>query len=58
MLDVNCAWTVNQVRGLAKELRDLRSKWLEEPVWPPENFDGLARVRSDDGIPLAAGENV
>jgi L-alanine-DL-glutamate epimerase-like enolase superfamily enzyme len=33
-------------------------KWLEEPVWPPENFDGLARVRGTDGIPLAAGENV
>ena len=58
MLDVNCAWTVNQVRGLAKELRDFRLKWLEEPVSPPENFDGLARVRSTEGIALAAGENV
>jgi L-alanine-DL-glutamate epimerase-like enolase superfamily enzyme len=58
MLDVNCAWTVNQVRGLAKELRDFRLKWLEEPVWPPENFDGLARIRGTDGIPIAAGENV
>ena len=36
MLDVNCAWTVNQVHGLADELRDVRLKWLEEPVWPPE----------------------
>jgi L-alanine-DL-glutamate epimerase-like enolase superfamily enzyme len=58
MLDVNCAWTVNQVRGLAKELKDFRLKWLEEPVWPPENFDGLARVRGNDGIAVAAGENV
>ena len=58
ILDVNCAWTVNQVRGLADELREFRLKWLEEPVWPPENFDGLARVRGTDGIPVAAGENV
>ena len=58
MLDVNCAWTVNQVRGLAEDLRGFRLKWLEEPVWPPENYHGLARVRKTDGIPIAAGENV
>ena len=33
-------------------------KWLEEPVWPPENYDGLAQVRSTEGIRTAAGENV
>jgi L-alanine-DL-glutamate epimerase-like enolase superfamily enzyme len=58
MVDVNCAWTVNQVRELAEELRELGLTWLEEPVWPPENFDGLADVRSRSGIPIAAGENV
>jgi L-alanine-DL-glutamate epimerase-like enolase superfamily enzyme len=58
MLDVNCAWTVNQVRGLAGQLKELRLKWLEEPVWPPENFSGLAQVRQADGVPVAAGENV
>jgi L-alanine-DL-glutamate epimerase-like enolase superfamily enzyme len=58
MVDVNCAWTVNQARGLANELREFRLKWLEEPVWPPENYDGLASLRSTEGIPIAAGENV
>ena len=58
MVDVNCAWTVNQARGLAEELRGFRLKWLEEPVWPPENYDGLAQVRSTEGIRIAAGENV
>jgi L-alanine-DL-glutamate epimerase-like enolase superfamily enzyme len=58
MVDVNCAWSVNQVRGLAEGLRGFRLKWLEEPVWPPENYDGLASVRRTAGIPLAAGENV
>jgi L-alanine-DL-glutamate epimerase-like enolase superfamily enzyme len=58
MLDVNCAWTVNQVHGVAQDLRDVRLKWLEEPVWPPENYDGLAHVRRTEGVPLAAGENV
>ena len=58
MVDVNCAWTVNQVHGLADELRGFHLKWLEEPVWPPENYDGLAQVRSAEGIPIAAGEQI
>ena len=32
-------------------------KWLEEPVWPPEDHAGLARVQAQGGIPTAAGEN-
>jgi L-alanine-DL-glutamate epimerase-like enolase superfamily enzyme len=58
MLDVNCPWTLAQARARAAEFRDLRLKWLEEPLWPPENYEGLARLRASCGIPLAAGENV
>jgi L-alanine-DL-glutamate epimerase-like enolase superfamily enzyme len=58
MLDVNCSWTLTQARARADELRPFDLKWLEEPVWPPENFDGLAALRSSGGIALAAGENV
>lgn len=58
MVDVNCAWTVNQARAKAEELREFALKWLEEPVWPPENYDGLAAVRRNGRIPIAAGENV
>jgi L-alanine-DL-glutamate epimerase-like enolase superfamily enzyme len=58
MVDVNCAWTVPQARAKAGELTEFRLKWLEEPVWPPENYDGLALVRAAGGIPIAAGENV
>lgn len=58
MLDVNCAWTLDEARKRAEELREFRLKWLEEPIWPPENFDGLAQLRRTCGIPIAAGENV
>jgi len=58
MLDVNCAWTLNEARRRAEELKELNLKWLEEPVWPPENYDGLAQLRRTCGIPIAAGENV
>jgi L-alanine-DL-glutamate epimerase-like enolase superfamily enzyme len=57
-LDVNCPWTLNEARPIAEELKAVRLKWLEEPLWPPENFDGLAELRRTSGIPIAAGENV
>jgi L-alanine-DL-glutamate epimerase-like enolase superfamily enzyme len=57
-LDVNCAWTLNQARAIADDLKAVDLKWLEEPLWPPENFGGLAELRRTTGIPIAAGENV
>lgn len=57
MLDVNCPWTLQEAREMATELKAIGLKWLEEPLWPPENFDGLAELRAS-GVPIAAGENV
>lgn len=57
MLDVNCAWSPKEARAIAEELIDLDLHWLEEPIWPPENYAGLADLRAEAGIPLAAGEN-
>lgn len=57
MVDVNCPWTVWQALKMAHELEDLDLTWLEEPVWPPGDHEGLARVRLEGGVPIAAGEN-
>ena len=57
MLDVNCPWPVTQACAMADTLRHDNLLWLEEPVWPPEDCQGLARVRRR-GVPIAAGENV
>jgi L-alanine-DL-glutamate epimerase-like enolase superfamily enzyme len=57
-LDVNCPWTLHEARQMAGALKAIDLKWLEEPLWPPENFDGLAALRRTSGVPIAAGENV
>jgi L-alanine-DL-glutamate epimerase-like enolase superfamily enzyme len=57
MMDVNCPWTVAKSLAMADEVRDCDLLWLEEPVWPPEDFAGLAQVRRQCGIKIAAGEN-
>jgi D-galactarolactone cycloisomerase len=57
MVDVNCPWTVQEAKEKAWAFAPNDLFWLEEPVWPPENFHGLAAVRKDARMPIAAGEN-
>lgn len=57
MLDVNCPWSLREALDMAEKLQPFNLRWLEEPVWPPENYAGLAAVRARGGIPVAAGEN-
>jgi L-alanine-DL-glutamate epimerase-like enolase superfamily enzyme len=57
MVDTNCPWTVGQAIEMARQMRDLNLTWLEEPVSPPGDHVGLARVRREGGVPIAAGEN-
>jgi D-galactarolactone cycloisomerase len=57
MVDTNCPWRVEEAIANAKAFAPLKLTWLEEPIWPPEDFHALARVRSEGGVPIAAGEN-
>lgn len=57
MLDTNCPWSVPEAIRYSHELAPLGLHWLEEPVWPPENYVGLAKVRELGIHRIAAGEN-
>ena len=57
MLDVKCSWSPHQASTIAESLAPYDLHWLEEPLWPPENFEALAQLRAESGIPIAAGEN-
>jgi D-galactarolactone cycloisomerase len=56
-LDVNCAWDPQQALDMARQLAPHGLFWLEEPIWPPEDFKSLADLGRMSGIPIAAGEN-
>jgi len=58
IVDVGCPWTLAEAFAVADELKAIGLKFLEEPLWPPENFDGLAELRRTTGIPVSSGENV
>ncbi len=57
MVDTNCPWTPAEAISIGDEMAAYGVHWLEEPVWPPENFEGLAEVRANGLCPIAAGEN-
>ncbi len=57
MLDTNCPWDPTHALAMARALAPFRLFWLEEPVWPPEDYRGLARVAEGTDIPIALGEN-
>ena len=57
MLDTNCPWSVEEALAIDAELEGLGLHWFEEPVWPPENYAGLAAVRATGRHRIAAGEN-
>jgi L-alanine-DL-glutamate epimerase-like enolase superfamily enzyme len=56
MLDTNCPWSVDEALAMVELLRRFDLHWLEEPVWPPEDHAGLAKVRAAGAV-IAAGEN-
>jgi D-galactarolactone cycloisomerase len=57
-VDASCAWTVPQAIDMANKLKPYDLTWLEEPLWPPEDYAGLARLKAEGGgMSIAAGEN-
>ena len=57
MMDVNCAWSFKQALEKARQFAPYDLLWLEEPLWPPEDFMGLSRLQDICGIPIGCGEN-
>ncbi|HYM04359.1 MAG TPA: mandelate racemase/muconate lactonizing enzyme family protein [Stellaceae bacterium] len=57
MVDTNCSWPLAEAQRKARQLASCDIFWLEEPIWPPEDFAALATLRRTGSIAIAAGEN-
>jgi L-alanine-DL-glutamate epimerase-like enolase superfamily enzyme len=57
MVDTNCAWTPDQATAPVAAMAPSNPFWVEEPIWPPEDFESLAALRRATKVPLAMGEN-
>ncbi|PZW39362.1 L-alanine-DL-glutamate epimerase-like enolase superfamily enzyme [Humitalea rosea] len=59
MLDINCTWErVEEAVGFCRAVEGMNIRWVEEPVWPPEDFAAMGAVRAAAGCGIAAGENL
>ncbi|WNJ88029.1 mandelate racemase/muconate lactonizing enzyme family protein [Bosea sp. 685] len=56
MVDVNCGWTTDEARSMADWLGEIGALWLEEPTFPPEDFEQLAQLSGR--VALSSGENL
>jgi L-alanine-DL-glutamate epimerase-like enolase superfamily enzyme len=57
MVDANQRWDLPTAVRAVRRLAAFDLHWVEEPLIA-DDFAGLARLRADSGVPLAAGENV
>ncbi len=58
MLDLNCSLSTRDALLVIPKLEKYSISWIEEPTWPPENFDILKELSSHTIIPIASGENL
>jgi L-alanine-DL-glutamate epimerase-like enolase superfamily enzyme len=57
MVDTNCAWLPADAVDAVTEMAPSNLLWIEEPIWPPEDFASLAALRQTTGVATAIGEN-
>ena len=55
-VDVNCQWSTDFVETNRSRIEALNLAWLEEPIYPPEDFIGLHALRHKR-LPISGGEN-
>src|SRR6202041_2153931 len=58
MVDTNCAWSLAEAVDMAHKFEPLDLAWLEEPIYPPDDFAALASLRAQTSVPIAFGENI
>jgi L-alanine-DL-glutamate epimerase-like enolase superfamily enzyme len=56
-LTANCRWDPSAAVKKGLEFAAYNPYWFEQPVFPHDDYDGLAFVRSKLNIPLATGED-
>lgn len=57
MIDTNCAWFLEEAIREVEAMKAYDPHWIEEPLWPPEDSEGLIALRKVTASKIAIGEN-
>ena len=55
-VDANGFFNPLEALRFARTLADYNVAWLEEPIWPPDDYRALAELRRKSPLPIAGGE--
>ena len=58
MVDLNCPFDLSAAEQFAGAVAAYDPMWLEEPLFPVDDFNAIAQLARRIDIPLAMGENV
>jgi L-alanine-DL-glutamate epimerase-like enolase superfamily enzyme len=58
MVDVNCAFDLAGAQAFCEQIAEFDPLWVEEPVFPPHDFEAIGQLAAATRVPLALGENV
>jgi L-alanine-DL-glutamate epimerase-like enolase superfamily enzyme len=58
MVDLNCAFDLAGAEDFARDVGSFEPMWLEEPLFPVEDYRAMAELARRIDLPLALGENV
>ena len=58
MVDVNCAFDLSGAAQFAHYISQYRPMWIEEPIFPPDDYEAIQELSQRIDVPLALGENV
>lgn len=57
MVDTNCAWSLEEAVREIDGMSACEPYWVEEPLWPPEDTEGLIALRLRTATRIGVGEN-
>ncbi len=56
-IDLNALYNVARGREFLHNIRRYEPEWVEEPLWPPNDYESLSLLTKNIDVPIAVGEN-
>lgn len=56
-IDLNAPFDINKAKDFLENISRYEIEWVEEPLWPPNDYYTLEKLTKISPVPIAAGEN-
>ncbi|ARM75448.1 mandelate racemase/muconate lactonizing enzyme family protein [Acidianus manzaensis] len=56
-IDLNSPFDLAKAQDFVNSIHKYEIEWIEEPLWPPNDYETLSKLAEISPIPIAAGEN-